>query len=109
MRFILRLVLFAALILVVAVFAGSCSRLPAVTAMSDLTAFTAAPVEWGALVAVTFAPQRDGELHWRELWFSNAETGAVTYVPVTVPDWKYLPTMVRTLPRGAASVAGGAS
>jgi hypothetical protein len=67
--------------------------------MADLTSLDELPAVYGELVSVTFAPQKDEEFGWREMWFENEEAGTMTYVPVQLPGWKYSPKLVRTIAR----------
>lgn len=88
--------------LAIVVFAlSACSKLPGKNDMlpAELTSLDDIPAAYGELVAVTFAPQPNDAVGWRELWFQNEETGKITYVPALLPAWKYYPKMVRTFDR----------
>jgi len=64
----------------------------------NLTPFTAIPAEWGNLVAVHQYPGSK-DVGWYELWFSDPESGRVTYVPLYRPEWAYREDRVRIIER----------
>ncbi len=81
----------------------SCS--PMQESLEGLVAFDQVPAEYGQLISVT---QHHSKPHWYELWFSNPETGVITYVPVYRTSWQYNPDHVKIVDRLPAASPGGA-
>jgi hypothetical protein len=77
----------------------SCAPLQEEEMVTDLIPFDNLPAEWGHLVAVNEYPGSEERVGWYEFWFSNPETGRVTYVPMYRPEWGYLPDKVRVIER----------
>lgn len=74
----------------------SCQPLSEPPNLEGLVELKEIPAEYGQLVAVTAGPLPE---RWYGLWFSNAESGRVTYMSVSRDTWQYRPDSVKVLER----------
>ncbi len=87
------------LLLLILVLLACTSCTPQYEESDGLVDFTDIPAEWGQLVSVT----KYKDSRYYELWFSNAETGSITHVPLARDSWKIKLEKVRTVPRSEAT------